>query len=387
MNFNGYLRENGSVGVRNYILVLSSVVCANHVCTRITEESGNKNVVAFCHSNGCGQIGKDREQTFRTLAGIGKNPNVSAVLVVGLGCEGVSAQKIADEVSKTGKPVKFLLIQTCGGTSATIESGVKIVREFEKHRSKQERVPVDLEKLVVALECGGSDATSGITANPLVGETSDKIIGAGGTVILSETTEMIGAEHILSSRAVCCNVKARINKIVEDVEKSAESMHVDLRGTQPTPGNIEGGLSTIEEKSLGCLAKAGKACVKSVIDYGECPPCNGLIIMDTPGFDVESVTGMLAGGAQIVFFTTGRGTPVGSPIAPVIKITGNPETVNNMRENIDFDASPILDGKISISAASELLYALMIKVISGAQTCSEILGHRESSITRIGPSV
>ncbi|MDO5116234.1 MAG: UxaA family hydrolase [Synergistaceae bacterium] len=387
MKFRGYIRENGSVGIRNYILVLSSVVCANHVCAKIAEQAQNENIVAFCHNNGCGQIGIDKEQTLRTLIGIGKNPNISAVLVIGLGCEGVSVKEIAAAISDTGKPVEFLLIQECGGTSATIEAGSKIINRLEERRRKQVREEADLDKLVVALECGGSDATSGITANPVVGEVSDRVVKEGGTVILSETTEMIGAEHILSSRAFCAGVADSINIIVQNIEQSAKAMQVDLRGTQPTPGNIAGGLSTIEEKSLGCLAKAGKSGISAVIKYGESPQCKGLVIMDTPGFDVESVTGMLAGGAQIVLFTTGRGTPVGSPVAPVIKITGNSQVAAKMKENIDFDVSAILEGKATILSASEQLFSNMLNVIEGEKTSSEILGHREASITRIGPSV
>ena len=198
---------------------------------------------------------------------------------------------------------------------------------------------------------------------------------------------MIGAEHILSGRGVDPGVGEKIKEIVKDVEKSANAMHVDLRGTNPTPGNIEGGLSSIEEKSMGCLAKAGTSKVMEVVRYGEIPKSRGLVIMDTPGFDVESVTGMLAGGSQVILFTTGRGTPVGAPIAPVIKITGNPKVAEWMRENIDFDASPITLGKESLESAGERLFQKLLSVISGEQTSSEVLGHTETGITRIGPSV
>ncbi|MDD2296593.1 MAG: UxaA family hydrolase [Sphaerochaetaceae bacterium] len=381
----GFRRANGTVGVRNYLLVLSTVICANHVSKKIADAVPG--TASFCHGNGCGQIGADKEQTQRTLEGIGKNPNVAAVLVVSLGCEGVSADRIVEEIRSTGKPVSLLRIQDCGGTSATIKLGTEIVSEWHQKYLIQERDEVDIAKLVLSLECGGSDATSGISSNPLVGWISDKLIDLGGTVILSETTEMIGAEHILSARACCSKVGEELIKIVNNVEHSANSMHVDLRGTQPTPGNIAGGLSTIEEKSLGCLAKAGSSSVNEVLQYGEMPKSNGLVIMDTPGFDVESIIGMLAGGSQIVLFTTGRGTPVGAPIAPVIKITGNPDVSLSMIENIDFDASPILRGTETLDELGEKLFAKLIAVISGEQTCSEILGHCEAGITRIGPSV
>ena len=385
MKFMGYKRPDGTVGVRNYLLVLSSVVCANHVSQKIA--AAVPGTALFVHGNGCGQLGADGEQTQRTLDGIAKNPNIAAVLVVSLGCEGSSAERIVENVKATGRPAAHVRIQDCGGTTATIRAGINALKEMAEKCLSQKREEVDIRDLVVSLECGGSDATSGISANPLVGWVSDRIISLGATAILSETPEMIGAEHILSGRGVDPGVGGKITEIVKDVEKSANAMHVDLRGTNPTPGNIEGGLSSIEEKSMGCLAKAGSSKVMEVVRYGEIPKSRGLVIMDTPGFDVESVTGMLAGGSQVILFTTGRGTPVGAPIAPVIKITGNPKVAEWMRENIDFDASPITLGKESIESAGEMLFQKMLSVISGEQTSSEVLGHTETGITRIGPSV
>ena len=383
MKLNGYIRENGSAGLRNYTLVLSTVACANHVSEKIAAASG---CACFCHATGCTQMGADLEQTTRTLIGAGKNPNVGAVLVVSLGCEGVNAQEVVEGIKTCGKPVEFVGIQQCGGTTSAIAKGTQIAEKFQKALAAQKKQEIDVSQIVLGLECGGSDFTSGIVSNPLVGYVADKLVSLGGTVILSETTEMIGAEHLLSARACNQKVAKEILAAVNNVERQAKNMNEDLRGSQPTPGNIEGGLSTIEEKSLGCLAKAGSTTVNEMLRYGDIPSKKGLVIMDTPGYDVESVTGMLAGGSQIVLFTTGRGTPVGSPFAPVIKITGNPNTAKNMADNIDFDASCVLAGKETLEAAGERLFALMLETANGALCCSEKLGHCEAAITRQGPS-
>ena len=384
MKFNGYLRENGTVGTRNHILVLSCVSCANHVSRKIADAVDG--AFCFCHDTGCTQVGCDLEQTQRTLEGAGKNPNAAAVIVVSLGCEGVSAEKIVEAVKQTGKPVELVRIQSCGGTTKAVEKGIETAKAFRAEADKLKKTEADMSKLVLGLECGGSDFTSGIVSNPLVGYVADKVVKLGGTVILSETTEMIGAEHLLAARAKSPNVAKKLLDAVANVEQQAKNMNEDLRGSQPTPGNIEGGLSTIEEKSLGCLAKAGSTAVNEMLEYAQIPSEKGLVIMDTPGYDVESVTGMIAGGSQIVLFTTGRGTPVGSPLAPVIKITGNAQTAQIMAENIDFDASPVLEGKESLETAGERLFELMMSVVNGELSCAEKLGHCEAAITRKGPS-
>jgi altronate dehydratase large subunit len=382
----GYRRENGAVGFRNHIVVISSVVCANVAVEKLCQQE-KEDVIPLTHPLGCAQLGDDYALTFNTLAGLGANPNVGAVLIVGLGCEKLEPAKLAAAISKTGKPVEYLTIQEEGGITRTIEQGSKILAGFYNYLQKQKRVPAEPADIVLGLECGGSDATSGIAANPAVGAASDLLIEAGGTVILSETTELIGAEHILARRAENEAVKKELLAVIARAEERARGAGVDIRGAQPAPGNIEGGLTTIEEKSLGCVHKAGSSTVRGVLDYGEAPQKKGLLVMDTAGFDVESVTGMVAGGSQIIVFTTGRGTPVGNAVAPVIKVTGNPRTAKTMKEHIDVDVSSVILGEETLEEAGQRLYERIIATASGSLTLSEQLGHREIAISRLYPTI
>lgn len=381
MKLTGYRRANGSVGIRNYILVIPASVCASETASRIA--SHVEGAVSIPNQHGCCQIGADLMQTINTLKNLGKNPNVAAVLVVGLGCEGVPAKEVAEDIAKTGKRAEYLIIQECGGTLKTEEKGVRILREMAQEIAQLKREDIDISEIILAIECGGSDTTSGLASNPSVGYVSDKLVNLGGTSIFSETTEFIGAEHILARRAVSKEVGEKILNIVIDCEKKAMTMGVDMRGGQPTPGNIQGGISTIEEKSLGCIYKGGTAPITGVLDYGEIPNKKGLFIMDTPGQDIESITGMVAGGAQIVIFTTGRGTPTGCPIAPVIKVTGNPETFKTMIDNIDINAGSIIEGISTVQNVGEEIFNEMIKVINGKLTKAEALKHREFGIYKL----
>jgi len=381
MKLRGYARNNGAVGIRNHLLVIPSSVCASTVAWRIAEQV--EGAVAIPNQHGCAQIRPDLDVTFRTLAGLGKNGNIGAVLVIGLGCESLETEELAREISYSGKEVEYIVIQQAGGTLSAQEKGLKIARKMSQHISRMEKEPINISQIILGLECGGSDTTSGLAANPSQGYVSDRLIRAGGTSILSETTELIGAEHILADRAVSDDVAAKLLKIVRECEEKANRMGVDLRGSQPTPGNMAGGLSTIEEKSLGCIYKGGTMPLSGVLEYAEIPSGKGLHMMDTPGQDIESITGMVAGGAQIVLFTTGRGTPTGCPIAPVIKITGNPGTFALMEENIDINAGTIIQGMQSIEEAGERIWEEMIEVINGKLTKAEALRHSEFGIYKL----
>ena len=385
ITFQGYPRPDGSVGVRNHVLVLPTVACSCHVAAGVAE--GVPGAVAIAHQHGCAQIGEDAEATFRTLVGTGANPNVAAVLVVGLGCEQHAARAFAEAIRATGKPVEWLGIQAEGGTSRAIARGRELLACLAAQAAEQRRLPCPFDRLVIGLECGASDSFSGLTANPLVGAVADRAVAEGATVILSETTELIGAEHLLAQRGAFPEIGQDAQKMVLDWEKMCRFYGADLTGSNPSPGNIEGGLTTIEEKSLGCIHKGGTSPVQEVLDYAQRPTERGLVLMDTPGNDVESVAGMVAGGAVIVLFTTGRGTPLGCAVAPVIKIATNTPTAENMAENMDFNAGRIADGEETVAEAAERLWTLLLEVAVGRPTASEALGHREFGIRRLAPTL
>jgi altronate dehydratase large subunit len=311
---------------------------------------------------------------------------VGAALIVGLGCETISSEEIAHEVSKTGKPVEAVVIQEMGGTPRTVERGVEMAQAMLRRISCLQREPVDLAELILGTECGGSDTSSGFSANPALGYASDLLIQQGGTVVLSETTEFIGAEHLLWRRAVSDGLGDRIVAMARQVEQSAIDLGVDLLGANPSPGNITGGITTIEEKSLGCTYKSGTAPISGVFAYGERVRERGLVIMDTPGNDVVSVTGMAAGGVHLVVFTTGRGTPAGAPIVPVVKVATNSGLYARMGDNLDINAGTIIDGQETIEEVGRRIFDRIVSVASGKQTKTERWGHREFSIGRIAPT-
>ncbi len=382
--FQGYRRDDGRVGVRNYVALIPTSVAASPVARHVAAEAGEW-ARATPHQMGTTQPEPARRQTERVLAGIGKNPNVGAAVVLELGTEDIDAEALADRIATAGKPVETLSIRDCGGTKRALADGQRIVESLHEDIADARREEADMSELIFGAECGGSDATSGIAANPAVGNAADRIVAAGGTVSFSETPEFIGAEHILADRCATDEVRDRLLERVEAREGQARLMGVDLRGAQPTPGNQEGGLTTIEEKSLGAIAKGGTTPVRGLVEYAEqIPTGGGLVLMDTPGYDVESVVAKVAGGAQIVAFTTGRGSTTGNPIAPVIKVTGNPHTWKKMRNNMDVNASTIVEGE-EIDAVGERLFETIRDVADGRRTEAERRQLQEFAINEIQP--
>lgn len=383
MGFMGYKRQDGSVGIRNYVLVMSSVSCANGVVGAIGRELPE--VKTIVHTEGCGRGLADIAISTRTLAGLGKNPNVAAVLVIGLGCEFIKAPGLIDQIKATGKPAQSLVIQDEGGTVKTTRKAVEICKKFLADAAKIKPEDCGWDKLVLGLECGGSDALSGVTANPVIGVAADWLVEQGGTVILAETTELIGTEKILSRRAQDQAMAERITSLIQKQEKLTKDILGPLAGLVISPGNIEGGLSTIQEKALGCVIKGGNSRINEVVDYSVAPAKKGLVIMDTPGSDIFQLTAMAAGGAQLTVFSTGRGTPAGFPIMPVIKISSNTELFRKMEDDMDLDAGTVVSGRSIVEVGGELV-DLMKKVASGQETKAELNKQEMFAIHTVGPA-
>ncbi|WP_050033960.1 UxaA family hydrolase [Halorubrum halophilum] len=381
--FNGYRRADGRVGIRNHVAVIPTSVAASSIARGASEIGAWAKPTP--HQMGTSQPAEAREQTERVLVGIGQNPNVGAALIVELGTEESDAGELADRIAETGKAVETLSIRDAGGTRPAVERAREVLEDLNEEASLARREDADASELIFAAECGGSDATSGIASNPAVGNASDRLIEDGGTASFSETPEFIGAEHILAERCVDDELRERLLERVAQREEMADMMGVDLRGAQPTPGNQEGGLTTIEEKSLGAIAKGGTTPVEGMVEYAErLPTGGGLVLMDTPGYDVESVVGKVAGGAQVVAFTTGRGSTTGNPIAPVIKVAGNPKTWEKMSNNMDVNASTIIDGD-SVEEVGGRLYDTLLSVADGQHTEAEKRGLEEFAVNEVQP--
>ncbi|UUO07455.1 altronate dehydratase family protein [Blastopirellula sp. J2-11] len=405
--FDGYLRADGRAGTRNYIAVISTVNCSASVAKyvahafdprRLADFPNIDGVIPFTHQSGCGmQFGGDAHTTLnRVMAGIARHPNIGGYLLIGLGCETgamgylvqqerlVQLDSSADQ--PTGAPL-ILSMQDQGGTAKTIEAGVARLVEMLPRVNDVRRQPIAASEIVLATECGGSDAYSGVTANPAVGAAADRIVAAGGISLLAETPEIFGAEHLLTRRAI--NV-AVADKLIERIEwwKRYVGMFGAQLDNNPSPGNKEGGLTTIAEKSLGAVAKAGGTALVDVLQYAEAPTARGLMVMDTPGYDPASVTGMVAGGANVVVFTTGRGSCFGCKPTPSIKIATNTPMYERMVDDMDINAGEVLHG-VSVDAMGAKIFEEILAVASGKPTKSEALGIGEEEFVPwlVGPTL
>lgn len=374
-SFLGYQRPDGSFGVRNHLAIISAVGCVNEVTRRIAQEVGGAPIT---HGQGCAQLPPDLEMTQRVLAGIGSNPNVGAALVVGLGCEGVLPRDLAGEIASTNRPVESVVLQEVGGYTAAVSQGIELARKLKSSLEGQARVEVDLSRLTVGIKCGSSDATSGMVSNPATGLAADRLIATGGSSVFCETTELIGAENLLADRAVTRGVAERLLETIRRLEMEVGRYGMDMRGGQPTPGNMAGGITTIEEKSLGAVCKAGKSSLQGVVEYGERPRGSGLFFMDSPGREIEVFAGLASAGAQVMLFTTGRGAPQGFPIAPVMKISANATTCSFLREIIDVDISGVMARTQTLEEAADSIYRALLAVASGELTRSEVIGYTET---------
>jgi len=383
MKISGYLRPDGSVGFRNHVAILPSVGCANDVAVRLGRMYPD--VRLLTHRQGCSQVGPDNDQTERTLIGLGKNPNIAGVLIVGLGCENISGEYLAEEISKTKKMVEYIGFNDEEGLMAVLPKGAKILDRMLHETSKMKRVPCEIGQLTVGLKCGLSDTTSGIAANPATGFATDRAVKSGGTVIFGETPELIGAESILAKRAASHAIEEKLYRVVAECKERVKTSGGDIQQANVAPGNIEGGITTIEEKSLGSIKKGGGTALQGVLDYGEIPEGKGLFFMDGPGRTPEALTGFNAAGAQVLIFPTGGGSPAGSLISPVIKVTANSQTARRLKGHIDVDVSTVISGEEKLVNAGDRIFQKLLQVADGEQSKSETLGYGSVSIWNISP--
>ena len=379
MSLTGYERGDGRWGFRNHVLILPLHQILSSSAREI--EAKSEGAVAVSH-DWSQVIEKDHERIIHSLAGNATNPNLYATILLRLGTP------IEDEViTRAKKYGKTKLIEVSLTEAKSIENltqaGIQRANELLKEAKAQQRVSAPLSAIVLGLECGGSDAYSGITANPALGVASDELVAQGATSILGETMEILGAEHLLAQRAITKEVGQQIIDVVARYEASINYEGIDIRGAQPSRGNIEGGLSTLEEKSLGAAKKAGNAAFTGVLEYAIAPTKAGLYFMDTPGHDIEQLTGFGAAGVNITVFTTGRGTPTGSAVMPTIKVATNSEMANAIPDIIDLNSGTIADGTESLEENGKLIYQLILDVANGQLTKAELGGHHEFNLSRL----
>jgi len=378
----GYRRENGRVGVRNHVVILPVDDISNAACEAVARHI--EGTLALPHSYGRLQYGEDLELHFRTMIGTGSNPNVAAAVVIGI--EENWTKRVADGIAKTGKPVASFSIEGSGDLETVRRASWK-AKEFVQWASELRREAVELKDLTVSIKCGESDTTTGLGSCPTVGTAVDVLVDEGASVFFGETSELTGGEHLIAERMATPELREKFEVTYDAYVSGIESRGVDLLGSQPTQGNVAGGISTIEEKALGNIEKTGTREVIGVLEPAEAPQDGpGLYFMDSSSAAAEHVTLMAAGGAVVHMFPTGQGNVVGNPILPVIKVTANPKTASSMAEHIDVDVSGLLSREITLPEAGELLMDNLRRTVNGRVTSAEALGHREFSMTKLYPS-
>ncbi|PSL00637.1 (2R)-sulfolactate sulfo-lyase subunit beta [Murinocardiopsis flavida] len=375
----GFRRENGAVGIRNHTVVLPVDDLSNAAAEAVAAVVPG--VLALPHAYGRLQFGADLDLTFDTLIGTGANPNVGSVVVIGI--ESNWTARVVDGIAKTGKRVEGVSIEGHGDL-ATIRTAARIAQRFLQEDSEAARVPVDRSEILLSIKCGESDTTSGLGSCPTTAEAVDRWVDAGGTVLFGETSELTGGEHLIAERCVNDTVRARFQRIYDDYIAMIERTGANLLGSQPTQGNIAGGLSTIEEKAMGNIAKTGVKPVVGALGPAEAPADGpGLYFMDTSSAAAECITLMAAAGAALHLFPTGQGNVIGNPIEPVVKLSANPSTVRTMSEHIDYDCAGLLRRDMTLTESGDGLMASIDRTINGRLTCAESLGHREFVLTRL----
>ena len=380
--FWGYRRTEGRPGIRNHILILPTCVCASESCRIVASQI--RGAVNIVFNTGCSDVQANTDMSQKILTGFACHPNIYGVVIIGLGCETVPHKQLKEKIGRlTKKPVVSFGIQEEGGTLKTIEKAVRAAREMAEQAAMQQKERFDASELYIGIECGGSDATSGIASNPTVGEMSDLLVDMGATTVMSESIEWIGGEHILAKRAATPAIHNQIIEVCRAYEAHLSAAGQDCRAGQPTPGNKAGGLSTLEEKSLGCIRKGGTRPIHEVLQQAVMPSKRGAVVMDTAGFDIASVTSMVASGCQAIVFTTGRGTPTGNAIAPVIKVTANERTFHMMEDNMDVDLSAVLRGEKTIHQMGSELIGFVAEVACGRMTKAEAFGFSDIAVDHV----
>jgi len=397
MEFQGYARPDGSVGIRNMVAIIPASRCANEMACRIADEAG-AGVYPLLHNQPCIHTGPDNEMAERVLTGLGQNPNAFAALVLGIGCDPFSAEGMANKIASTGKPVEVLTIEKEGDYDVVVEKGIQFAKQMKSDAALQARQPFDITHLKLAVKCGGSDTTSALGCNPVAGWAVDQIVNGGGTAVFSETAELVGAEHIVARRAIDPAVGQKVIDAVARTDKRIMDAGVDILGSEPTPGNIKGGLTSIEEKALGAIAKSGTVPLTDVLDWGQKLPGPGLFFMDGSANTPQMELGLAASGAQMMTFGFGGGLPASFrampansmgnlPILPVIKILSSPKVAKEI-PYFDVYAGGIIEGTQSVADVGQLLLEAIIATASGRPTKIELRPRYRDvmEMWRIGPA-